>query len=157
MVKKTILVVQGDPHDGERILHALRELNMANGVFVVGDGEEALDFLFGTGKHSWRRPITLPDLVLLDTKSPKLSGAEVLKCMRSDPSTKRIPVIMLTSLSEDETAPHEYNTGETGYLRKPVEFSALANVVVQLGMRWMLRVEAPGYGDSSTGEDLASA
>jgi CheY-like chemotaxis protein len=123
----------------------LRKANIANEVFVARDGSEALDFLFGTGRHAGPEPLPMPAVVLLDLKLPKLDGIDVLKRMRADPRTSLIPVVVLTSSSEDEDEDmlKSYQSGANSYVRNPDEFSSFANAVTQLGMYWMLLNPSP--------------
>ncbi len=142
-MEKIIMLVEDNPDDEELTLRALRKANIANEVFVARDGTEALDFLFSTGRYSERRPLPMPAVVLLDLKLPKLNGIDVLKRMRADPRTKLIPVVVLTSSSEEEDMLKSYQSGANSYVRKPVEFSSFANAVTQLGMYWMLLNQVP--------------
>ena len=142
-MEKIIMLVEDNPDDEELTLRALRKANIANEVFVARDGTEALDFLFSTGRYSERRPLPMPAVVLLDLKLPKLNGIDVLKRMRAEPRTKLIPVVVLTSSSEDEDMLKSYQSGANSYVRKPVEFSSFANAVTQLGMYWMLLNQVP--------------
>jgi len=142
-MEKIILLVEDNPDDEELTLRALRKANIVNDVFVARDGQEALDFLFATGKHAGRNALIMPGVVLLDLKLPKLNGIDVLQRMRADPRTKLIPVVVLTSSSEDEDMLKSYQSGANSYVRKPVEFSSFANAVTQLGMYWMLLNQNP--------------
>ena len=142
-MEKTIMLVEDNPNDEELTLRALRKANIANSVFVARDGQEAVDFLFGTGKHAGREPSTMPAVVLLDLKLPKLDGIDVLHRIRADPRTKLIPVVVLTSSSEDEDMLRSYQFGANSYVRKPVEFGAFASAVSQLGLYWMLLNQPP--------------
>jgi two-component system response regulator len=143
MMEKTILLVEDNANDEELTLRALRKSNIANEVFVARDGQEAVDFLFGTGQHAGREPLKMPAVVLLDLKLPKLNGIDVLQRIRADPRTRLIPVVVLTSSSEDEDMLRSYQSGANSYVRKPIEFSAFAHAVTQLGMYWMLINQAP--------------
>jgi two-component system response regulator len=143
MMEKMIMLVEDNPDDEELTLRALRKGNIANEVFVARDGTEALDFLFGTGKHAGVKTLPMPAVVLLDLKLPKLNGIDVLKRIRADPRTRLIPVVVLTSSSEDEDMVKSYQSGANSYVRKPVEFSSFASAVTQLGMYWMLINQAP--------------
>jgi two-component system response regulator len=135
---KSILLVEDNPDDVELILMALKESKILNQVKVTRDGVEALEYLFCTGKYSDRKPPILPELVLLDLKLPKLGGLEVLEKLRADPRTKLIPVVILTSSSEEEDVLKSYNQGVNSYVRKPVEFQQFVEAVRQLGMYWLL-------------------
>jgi two-component system, response regulator len=143
MMEKTILLVEDNANDEELTLRALRKANIANEVFVARDGQEAVDFLFGTGQRAGRELAKMPAVVLLDLKLPKLNGIDVLQRIRADPRTRLIPVVVLTSSSEDEDMLRSYQSGANSYVRKPIEFSAFAHAVTQLGMYWMLINQAP--------------
>jgi len=142
-MEKTILLVEDNANDEELTLRALRKSNIANEVFVARDGQEAVDFLFGTGQHAGRERPKMPAVVLLDLKLPKLTGIDVLQRIRADPRTRLIPVVILTSSSEDEDMLRSYQSGANSYVRKPIEFSAFAHAVTQLGMYWMLINQTP--------------
>ena len=142
-MEKTIMLVEDNANDEELTLRALRKANIANEVAIARDGQDALDFLFGTGKYAGREPPAMPAVVLLDLKLPKLDGIDVLKRIRADPRTKLIPVVVLTSSSEDEDMVRSYQSGANSYVRKPIEFSAFANAVTQLGMYWVLINQIP--------------
>jgi two-component system response regulator len=142
-MEKMILLVEDNPNDEELTLRALRKANIANEVAIARDGQEALDFLFGTGKYAGHEPPTMPAVVLLDLKLPKLNGIDVLQRIRADPRTKLVPVVVLTSSSEDEDMVRSYQSGANSYVRKPIEFSAFANAVTQLGMYWVLINQIP--------------
>ena len=143
MAEKMILLVEDNPDDEELTLRALRKAKIANDVVVARDGSEALDFLFGTGKHAGRDLSLMPSVVLLDLKLPKLNGIDVLHRLRADPRTRLLPVVVLTSSSEDEDMLRSYESGANSYVRKPVDFSAFATAVTQLGMYWMLLNQVP--------------
>jgi two-component system response regulator len=142
MTEKLVLLVEDNPDDEELTIRALRKANVANDIQVVRDGSEALEFLFCEGKFSDREP-SQPGLVLLDLKLPKLNGIEVLQRMRADPRTKIIPVVILTSSSEDEDMVNSYESGANSYVRKPVAFADFADAVSQLGLYWMILNEGP--------------
>ena len=141
MAGKTILLVEDNPDDEELTLRALRSI--ANDVAVARDGIEALDYLFARGRYSDRDMHQLPAAVLLDLKLPKLNGLDVLQRMRADALTKLVPVVILTSSSEDEDMLKSYAFGANSYVRKPVEFGAFANSVTQLGVYWLLLNQSP--------------
>jgi two-component system response regulator len=140
---KLILVVEDNPDDEELTLRSLKQINIANDVTVARDGVEALDFLYGTGKFAGRDVSQTPAVVMLDLKLPKLSGIDVLKRMREDERTRYVPVVILTSSSEDEDMVKSYESGANSYVRKPVVFSEFATAVGQLGLYWLLLNQVP--------------
>lgn len=144
MDEMMILIVEDNPDDEEMTLRSLSQAGLANDVAVVRDGVEALDFLFGTGSHAGRDTRRMPTVVLLDLKLPKLNGVDVLNRMRKDERTRGIPVVILTSSSEDEDMIKSYNSGANSYVRKPIVFADFVNVVSQLGMYWLLLNQVPG-------------
>jgi two-component system response regulator len=143
MSNKLILLVEDNPDDEELTMRALRKANVANDIVVARDGSAALDFLFGRGEHAGRDPARAPAVVLLDIKLPKVSGLEVLERLRADERTRLVPVVMLTSSSEDEDKLRSYRLGANSYVRKPVEFGAFVEAVAQLGLYWVLFNEPP--------------
>lgn len=147
LMAKTILLVEDNPDDEELTTMALRKNGIVNEVVVVHDGEEALDYLFGKGKFTDRNPASNPAVILLDLKLPKISGLEVLEKLRADDKTRLIPVVILTSSSEEEDILSSYRLGANSFVRKPVEFSVFADAVKQLGMYWLLLNECPHTKD----------
>ena len=143
MHTKMILLVEDNQDDEELALLAFRKSNVANEVVVARDGAEALDYLFGTGAYAGRDTHVLPQVVLLDLKLPKIDGLEVLKRLRDNPRTKRLPVVVLTSSREDQDLIESYNLGANSYVRKPVDFARFAEAVRQLQMYWLVLNEAP--------------
>ena len=143
MQKKVILMVEDNPDDVELILRAFKKNNITNDVVVVGDGQEAIDYLFFTGKYANCDKEILPAVVLLDIKLPKVDGIEVLRKIRSNESTKLLPVVILTSSKEEKDLAGGYKSGCNSYVRKPIEFSEFVEAVRQLGMYWLLLNEPP--------------
>ena len=143
MKGKVILVVEDNPRDEALTLRALKKSNVVNDVVVVRDGVEALDYLFGTGTHEGRDTSDLPQMVLLDLKLPKVDGLEVLRKLRTDDRTRRLPVVVFTSSSEEEDMIKSYNLGANSYVRKPVEFDQFLEATRQLGIYWLLLNEVP--------------
>ena len=143
MDNKVILLVEDNPRDEALTLRALKKSNIVNDVIVARDGVEALDYFFGEAaqENSEARPI--PQLVLLDLKLPKIDGLEVLRRLRADKSTRRLPVVVFTSSSEEEDMISSYSLGANSYVRKPVEFEQFLEATKQLGLYWLVLNEAP--------------
>lgn len=133
-----ILLVEDNPTDAELATLALKERNLANKLVWVKDGAEALDFLFATGAYSGRRIENPPKVVLLDLRLPKVDGLEVLRRLKADAHTKRIPVVVLTSSKEDRDVLASYDLGVNSYISKPLDFDEFAKVVSDLGFYWLL-------------------
>jgi two-component system, response regulator len=145
MSDRVILLVEDNADDEELTLRALAKSNILNPVTVVRDGVEALDYLFGRGAHADRDVRDQPQVVLLDLKLPKLDGLEVLRAVRSDPRTKRIPIVILTSSAEERDIVSGYELGANSYIRKPVDFTQFVDAVRQLGLYWLvLNQPVPG-------------
>lgn len=138
-----ILIVEDNPHDVEFTLRALKENHIINPVHVVGDGAEALDFLYGRGIYRGRDNRHAPKVVLLDLKIPLVSGLEVLKIIKEDEQLKTIPVVVLTSSREESDITESYNLGVNSYIVKPVDFEKFAEAMSILGMYWLLLNEPP--------------
>jgi CheY-like chemotaxis protein len=136
------MLVEDNADDEELTLRALRQAKIVNEIVIVRDGSQAVDFLFGRGEHAGRDLSRMPAVVLLDLKLPKLDGLDVLKLMREDRRMALIPVVVLTSSSEEEDMLKSYRSGANSYVRKPVEFSAFASAVSQLGLYWVLLNES---------------
>ena len=143
MTDGTILLVEDNPDDEALTLRALKKSNIRNAVAVVRDGAEALDYLFGAGAHAGRDLADCPAVVLLDLKLPKVGGLEVLKRLRADERTRLIPIVVLTSSTQEEDLVSSYKLGANSYVRKPVDFSQFAEAVRQLGLYWLLLNERP--------------
>ena len=143
MSKKVILLVEDNPDDEELALLAFKKSNVANEVVVARDGEEALACLFG---GCGREAGVLPQVVLLDLKLPKVDGLEVLRRVRADPRTGRLPVVILTSSKEDEDLVRGYDLGANSYVRKPVDFDRFVEAVRTLQVYWLVLNEAPPRG-----------
>ena len=143
MHNKVILLVEDNPRDEALTLRALKKSNVANEVAVARDGVEALDYLFSTGTHEGRDLSLMPQLVLLDLKLPKIDGLEVLRRLRADKRTRRLPVVVFTSSSEEEDMISSYSLGANSYVRKPVQFEQFLEATKQLGMYWLVLNEAP--------------
>ncbi len=138
---KTILLVEDNPDDEELALRALKQSHVRSQVIVVRDGEEALNYLHRAGQD--RTMPALPQVMLLDLKLPKLGGLDVLKRVRADPRTQFLPVVILTSSSEDEDILTSYQFGANSYVRKPVEFQRFADAMQHLGLYWLLINQLP--------------
>jgi DNA-binding response OmpR family regulator len=139
---RRILMVEDDPRDVELSLTALEQYNLANEVIVVGDGEEALDYLYQRGKFMGRARGN-PAVLLLDLKLPKVDGLEVLQQIKGDDRLKMIPVVVLTSSREERDMVASYKLGVNAYVVKPVDFHEFVNAVKELGVFWALINEPP--------------
>lgn len=137
-----ILLVEDNPSDAELAIRALRKHHLANNLEWVKDGEAALDFLFNRGSYA-DRPTSLPRVVLLDLRLPKLDGIEVLTQIRNDPKTRELPVVILTSSKEERDLVATYELGVNSFVAKPVSFEEFAKVVAELGMYWLLVNRVP--------------
>jgi two-component system, response regulator len=140
---KTILLIEDNPSDIALTRRALERAHIANLLVTAEDGQEALDFLFCTGPHAGREISQQPVLTLLDLKLPKISGLDVLRRIRSDPRTRRMPVVILTSSDEALDISSGYDLGINSYIRKPVDFEQFQRVVEQLGLYWLVLNEPP--------------
>jgi CheY-like chemotaxis protein len=139
---KTILLVEDNPHDVELTLEALMEHNLANNVFSVSDGVEAMEYLNYEGKFKNRKKVN-PAVILLDIKMPRMNGIEVLEAIRSDKKLKTIPVVMLTSSREEPDLKKCYILGVNAYVVKPVNFMDFMDAVKQIGVFWAILNEQP--------------
>ncbi len=141
-----VLLVEDTPADAELALRALKKRGLANRVFWVKDGAEAVDFLFGTGAYAGRDVVTnRPKVVLLDLRLPKLSGIEVLRQVKADPRTRAIPVVVVTSSREEVDLEECYRLGVNSYITKPVDFDDFTKVVGELGLYWLLVNKIPEH------------
>jgi two-component system response regulator len=135
---ETILLVEDNPDDELLTRRALKKSNICNEVVVARDGAEALDYLFATGAHEGRRLVTMPQVILLDLDLPKVDGLEVLRHVRSDERTKRLPTIILTSSEDQQDLVEGYGLGANGYICKPLDLVQFRAAVQQLGLYWVV-------------------
>src|SRR5258707_1869668 len=138
-----ILLVEDNPNDVKLALHALKKQNITNHVEVVRDGAAALDYLFRTGEYVDLPTGQNPRLILLDLKLPKVDGLEVLKRIKADPDTRKIPVVVLTSSREERDIVESYSLGVNSYIVKPVDFEQFTEAVQKLGFYWLLLNQSP--------------
>jgi len=138
-----ILIVEDNVDDAEMALRALKQNKLANKVKVVGDGEEALNFIFARGKYQDRNRKAKPKIILLDLKLPKVDGLEVLREIKSNDDTKVIPVIVLTSSREETDMVDSYRLGVNSYIVKPVDFEKFVEAIRDLGLYWLLLNQQP--------------
>lgn len=142
-VRRSILLVEDNPDDELLTIRAFNRNHIVNHIDVVRDGQEALDYLFCTGPYSRRDPCDQPQVVLLDLKLPKIDGLEVLRRVRRDARLKTLPVVILTSSSEESDIVASYDLGANSYVRKPVDFAEFATAVRDVGLYWMMLNEPP--------------
>lgn len=138
-----ILLVEDNPNDVVLTLRAFKKHHLTNNVQVVRDGAEALEFIFATGKYNNRENEHVPNVILLDLKLPKVDGLEVLKRIKSDERTKKIPVVVLTSSNEEKDIVESYKLGVNSYIVKPVNFDSFVKSVADLGLYWLLLNQPP--------------
>ncbi len=143
MSTKVILLVEDNPDDQLLTLRALKKTGVRNEVVLAHDGVEALDYVFASGSHSGRDPTVMPQLILLDLKLPRVGGLEVLKRLRSDERTRRLPVVILTSSREQRDMLDGYGLGANSYVRKPVDFEQFVSAVELLRRYWLVLNEDP--------------
>lgn len=140
---QVILLVEDNPDDQELALLAFKEANIPSKIVACKDGEEALDYLFATGSYADRDARILPEVMLLDLKLPKVDGFEVLKRVREDPRTKLLPIVVLTTSSEQKDLVESYQLGTNSYIRKPVDFGKFIEFAQQFGLYWLVLNESP--------------
>ena len=138
-----ILMVEDNPNDEELTLHELRKYNLTNRIQVVRDGQEALDYIFCTGRYANRQIADQPNVILLDIKLPFVDGLEVLRRIKNDERTRTIPVVMLTSSREERDLVESYRLGVNSYIVKPVDFDQFKEAARTLGMYWLLLNRPP--------------
>jgi len=138
-----ILLVEDNLDDAELTIRALKKYNLTNKLHHVKDGDEALDFIFAQGIYSKRKVENTPKIILLDLKMPKVSGIEVLRYLKVDERTKRIPIVILTSSKEDPDIKNCYSLGVNSYVLKPVAFDDFVKAVNDIGLYWMILNQAP--------------
>ncbi|HVN05976.1 MAG TPA: response regulator [Bryobacteraceae bacterium] len=143
MTARTILLIEDNPSDIELTRRALERSHVVNELVVIQDGQEALDYLLGTGEQARRDVPGLPRLALLDLKLPRVPGLEILRAIRANPRTRRLPVVILTSSNEERDIAASYDLGVNSYIQKPVDFNRFAEAVRQLGLYWLILNEAP--------------
>lgn len=144
MADSEILLVEDNPTDAELTIRALKKQNLANKLVWVKDGEQALDFVFGTGAYAGRDVMRPPRLILLDLRLPKIDGLEALQKIKADERTRLIPVVVLSSSTQDKDIVESYRLGVNSYVSKPVQFEEFAKVVSLLGLYWLLINKPPG-------------
>jgi two-component system, response regulator len=142
-MSKVLLLVEDNPTDEKLTIRAFKKSGVVNEIVVVRDGAEALDYLFASGKYEGRDASTLPAVVMLDLKLPRIDGLEVLRRVRADARTQRVPVVILTSSKETEDVDRGYALGANAYVRKPVDFAEFAEATKTLGLFWLLLNEPP--------------
>jgi two-component system, response regulator len=140
---RVILLVEDNSDDVEITLRAFRKSNVLSEIVVVRDGVEALDYMFAAGTYAGRNTNPQPDVILLDLKLPKVGGLEVLRRLRGEERTRRVPVVVLTSSNEEKDIQSSYDLGANSFVRKPVDFTQFMEVARQLGQYWLVINESP--------------
>jgi two-component system response regulator len=138
-----ILIVEDNPYDAELAVRTLKTQHLANKIFIAEDGEEALDFIFRLGKYSGYGLSSLLKVIFLDLNLPKVKGLDVLKEIKSNPATKKVPVVILTSSREESDVKSAYELGANSYIVKPVAFDAYVDVITKTVMYWLVVNESP--------------
>ena len=133
-----IVIVEDNPNDAELMVRSLKKNRLANSMIVLEDGEQALDYIFCRGKYADRNSSELPTVIFLDIKLPKIDGLEVLRQVKSNEQTRKIPVIIVTSSKEDPDISTAYNLGANSYVVKPVNFNNFVETINQLGSYWLV-------------------
>jgi CheY-like chemotaxis protein len=140
---KVVLLVEDNPDDEALAIRALKRHHIGNEIVIAHDGVEALDYLFGTGIYAGRDITMKPTVILLDLQLPRVNGLEVLQRLRADECTRLLPVVVLTTSSEEQDMLDSYSYGCNSYIRKPVDFIQFSEAIRQLGMYWLLMNEPP--------------
>lgn len=142
-MSNVILLVEDNPTDEKLTLRAFKKCHVANEVVVVRDGEEALEYLLGSGRHAAPNTPVPPAVILLDLKLPRVDGLEVLRRIRSDERTKLLPVVVLTASKQEEDVLRSYSLGANAYVRKPLDFAQFLEAANTLGVFWLLLNQLP--------------
>ena len=132
-----ILLVEDNPHDLELTMRALKKGNLANSITAVRDGAEALDFIFARGAYAGRDVEVGPRVIFLDLKLPKVDGIDVLRAIKGDPRTRKIPIVIITSSAEERDRVESYQLGVNSYVVKPIEFEQFHKTITALGFYWL--------------------
>lgn len=143
MSELQILLVEDNPHDLDLTMRALRRNHLANDIVTARDGAEALDFIFGRGEYEGRDVSDTPRVIFLDLKLPKIGGIDVLRQIKSDPRTRTIPVVVITSSAEERDRIETYDLGVNSYVVKPIEFDAFMKTISDLGFYWLAVNQGP--------------
>jgi len=138
-----ILLIEDNPDEAQLTIRSLKNHNLANRLMHIDDGEEALEFIFSTGKYEGNKLPFNPKVILLDLKLPKVDGLEILRRLKADELTKMFPVVVLTSSKEERDIIESYKLGVNSYIVKPVNFESFSKAVLELGLYWMLLNQGP--------------
>ena len=144
MNEHVILLVEDNPDDIDLTIRAFQKSQIKNELIVTRDGVQALDFLFATGTYAGRSLRVMPEVILLDLKLPKIDGLQVLRRLRADERTRLLPVVVLTTSTEEQDIVQSYRLGANSYVRKPVDFDQFIAAIEQLGLYWLVLNEPPG-------------
>jgi two-component system, response regulator len=138
-----ILFIEDNPHEAELAIRSLKQHNLVNNLKHIDDGEEAVDYIFQRGIYSGRQNSILPKLIILDLKLPKVDGLEILRQLKADDRTRKIPVVVLTSSQEEKDVVESYRLGVNSYIVKPVNFESFGKAVAELGLYWVILNHRP--------------
>lgn len=148
-----VLLIEDNPDDEALTLRALKKHNISNNIVVTRDGSDALDYLFGKGQYNKRNTSHQPKVILLDLNLPRINGLEVLKRIRADERTRRVPVVILTTSTEEQDITSSYELGANSYIRKMVDFDSFSDAIHQLGCYWLAlnQTARPSFPDTPDG------
>lgn len=149
MQDKYVLLIEDNPDDVALTLRALKKHKITNNIVVMRDGAEALDYLLGQGEYQDRDVSCQPAVILLDLNLPKINGLEALRQIRADKRTQRIPVVILSTSTEEQDIASSYDLGANSYIRKTVDFDKFSDAVRQLGSYWLVLNQIPSQQDTS--------
>jgi two-component system response regulator len=141
--KVDIILVEDNPHEAMLAIRSLKKHHLANNLIHLDDGEQAMNFIFSEGEYSSNINPPSPKLILLDINLPKISGLDILRRVKADPRTQKIPIVLLTSSREESDIMESYKLGANSYIVKPVDFNSFSQAIQEMGMYWLVLNEPP--------------